>query len=211
MYADNEDVFYYLTLYNESYVQPPKPPGSDQGIIDGLYKWAAAPTGTKDQATILFSGPSHSAAREAQTILAEQYGVGAELWSATSYKRLREEALSVERWNSLHPGESPRIPFVTRQLEGTLGPVIAVSDYMRIVPDQIARWIPRSYASLGTDGYGRSDTREALRHFFETDAAHVVVATLSLLARDRRIDPSVVREAIERTGTDPDVGDPWTR
>jgi pyruvate dehydrogenase E1 component len=211
MYVDGDDVFYYLTLYNEAYPQPPKPPGSDQGIIDGLYKWAPAPTGTTYRATILFSGPSHSAAREAQTILAEQYGVGAELWSATSYKRLREEALSVERWNSLHPGEGPRVPFVTRQLEGTLGPVIAVSDYMRLVPDQIARWIPRSYTSLGTDGYGRSDTREALRDFFETDANHVVVATLSALARDQRIDPSVVRGAVERTGLDPDVGDPWTR
>ncbi len=211
MYVDNEDVYYYLTLYNEAYAQPPKPEGSDQGIIDGLYRWAPAPTGTKYRATILFSGPSHSAAREAQTILAEEYGVGAELWSATSYKKLREEAMSVDRWNSLHPGEGPKVPFVTRQLEGTLGPVIAVTDYMRTVPDQISRWVPRSYTSLGTDGYGRSDTREALREFFETDAGHVVVATLSALARDQRIDPGVVREAIERFGIDPDVGDPWKR
>ena len=211
MYVDNEDVYYYLTLYNEAYAQPPKPEGSDQGIIDGLYKWAPAPTGTKYRATILFSGPSHSAAREAQTILAEEYGVGAELWSATSYKKLREEAMSVDRWNYLHPGESNKVPLVTRQLEGTLGPVIAVTDYMRTVPDQISRWVPRSYTSLGTDGYGRSDTREALREFFETDAGHVVVATLSALARDQRIDPGVVREAIERFGIDPDAGDPWTR
>ena len=211
MYVDNEDVYYYLTLYNEAYAQPPKPEGSDQGIIDGLYKWAPAPTGAKYRATILFSGPSHSAAREAQTILAEEYGVGAELWSATSYKKLREEAMSVDRWNCLHPGESTKVPFVTRQLEGTLGPVIAVTDYMRTVPDQISRWVPRSYTSLGTDGYGRSDTREALREFFETDANHVVVATLSALARDQRIDPGVVREAIERFGIDPDIGDPWTR
>ena len=211
MYVDNEDVYYYLTLYNEAYPQPPKPEGSDQGIIDGLYKWAPAPTGTKYRATILFSGPSHSAARDAQTILAEEYGVGAELWSATSYKKLREEAMSVDRWNYLHPGESNKVPLVTRQLEGTLGPVIAVTDYMRTVPDQISRWVPRSYTSLGTDGYGRSDTREALREFFETDADHVVVATLSALARDQRIDPGVVREAIERFGIDPDAGDPWTR
>ena len=211
MYVDNEDVYYYLTLYNENYVQPPKPEGSDQGIIDGLYKWSAAPIGAKYRATILFSGPSHKAAREAQTILAEEYDVGAELWSATSYKRLREEAMSVDRWNYLHPGEGPRVPFVARQLEGTLGPVIAVTDYMRTVPDQISRWVPRSYTSLGTDGYGRSDTRESLREFFETDANHVAVATLSALARDQRIDPGVVREAIERLGIDPDVGDPWTR
>ena len=100
---------------------------------------------------------------------------------------------------------------MTRQLEGTLGPVIAVTDYMRIVPDQISRWVPRSYTSLGTDGYGRSDTRELLRKFFETDAAHLVVATLAALAKDQRIDPGVVRDAIEATGVDPDVGDPWTR
>jgi pyruvate dehydrogenase E1 component len=211
MYVDDEDVYYYLTLYNESYAQPPKPEGSDQGIIEGLYKWSDAPTGSRYRATILFSGPSHKAAREAQAILAEQYDVGAELWSATSYKQLREEALSADRWNSLHPGEDPRVPFVTRELEGTLGPVIAVSDYMRIVPDQIARWVPRSYNSLGTDGFGRSDTRESLRGFFETDADHVVVATLSALAKDQRLDPGVVREAIQRLGIDPDIGDPWTR
>ena len=119
--------------------------------------------------------------------------------------------MSVDRWNSLHQGEGPRVPFVTRQLEGTLGPVIAVTDYMRTVPDQISRWVPRSYTSLGTDGYGRSDTRESLREFFETDANHVVVATLSALARDQRIDPGIVRGAIERYDIDPDVGDPWTR
>jgi pyruvate dehydrogenase E1 component len=211
MYAYNEDIFYYLTMYNENYEQPPKPDGSDQGIIDGLYRWAEAPAGMEHGATILFSGPSHLAAREAQADLANHYGVGAELWSATSYKRLREEAISAERWNRLHPTETPRIPMVTRLLGGAPGTVVAVTDYMRAVPDQISRWVPRSFTSLGTDGYGRSDSREALRGFFETNAGHVVVATLSGLAHDGRIDPRLVHDAIARYDIDPDVGDPWTR
>ncbi len=210
MYAYDEDIFYYLTMYNENYEQPPKPVGSDQGIIDGLYRWAEAPAGMEHGATILFSGPSHLAAREAQADLATHYGVAAVLWSATSYKKLREEAMSAERWNRLHPTETPRIPMVTRLLGGAPGVVVAVTDYMRAVPDQISRWVPRSFTSLGTDGYGRSDTREALRGFFETNAGHVVVATLSALAHEGRIDPRLVEDAIARYDIDPDVGDPWT-
>jgi pyruvate dehydrogenase E1 component len=162
-------------------------------------------------ATVLFSGPSHAAAREAQTDLAQHYGIGAELWSATSYKKLREEALSQERWNRLHPHDSPRVPMVTRLLGNAPGVVVAVTDYMRLVPDQIARWVPGSFTSLGTDGYGRSDTREALRGFFETNAGHVVVATLSALALEGHIDANLVTDAIARYGIDPDVADPWTR
>jgi pyruvate dehydrogenase E1 component len=210
MYAYDEDIFYYLTMYNENYEQPPKPVGSDQGIIDGLYRWAEAPAGMEHGATILFSGPSHLAAREAQADLATHYGVAAVLWSATSYKKLREEAMSAERWNRLHPTETPRVPMVTRLLGGAPGVVVAVTDYMRAVPDQISRWVPRSFTSLGTDGYGRSDTREALRGFFETNAGHVVVATLSALAHEGRIDPRLVHDAIARYDIDPDVGDPWT-
>ena len=211
MYVSEEDIFYYLTLYNENYPQPPKPNGADVGIINGLYQWAEAPDGMEHGATVLFSGPSHAAAREAQTDLAQHYGIGAELWSATSYKKLREEAMSQERWNRLHPHESPRVPLVTRLLGNSPGVVVAVTDYMRMVPDQIARWVPRSFTSLGTDGYGRSDTREALRGFFETNTGHVVVATLSALAHEGRIDSSLVTDAIARYDIDPDVGDPWTR
>ena len=162
-------------------------------------------------ATVLFSGPSHAAARDAQTDLAQHYGIGAELWSVTSYKKLREEAMSQERWNRLHPFESPRVPMVTRLLGNAPGVVVAVTDYMRMVPDQIARWVPRSFTSLGTDGYGRSDTREALRGFFETNTGHVVVATLSALAHEGRIDTNLVTDAIARYDIDPDVGDPWKR
>jgi pyruvate dehydrogenase E1 component len=211
MYRDNEDVFYYVTLYNENYPQPAKPEGVDEGICRGLYRFAEAPDGLRAAATILFSGTAHTAARTAQTELAEHYGIGAELYSATNYKLMREDALGIERWNRLHPGDARRVPFVTEQLTTGSGPVIAVSDFMKIVPDQIARWVPRPYTALGTDGFGRSDTREALRRFFEIDTGHVVVATLSGLVEQGGVDPSVVKDAIARYGIDPEVANPLYR
>ncbi|MCP4247067.1 MAG: pyruvate dehydrogenase (acetyl-transferring), homodimeric type, partial [bacterium] len=212
MYRDGEDIFYYLTLYNENYIQPPKPEGADEGICRGLYQFAEAPEGGTHSAAILFSGSAHTAARAAQTELLEHYGVGAELFSATNYKLLREQALEVERWNRLHPGDARRVPFVTATLEATGGgPVVAVTDYMKMVPDQVARWVPGTFITLGTDGFGRSDTREALRRFFEVDTGHVVVAVLSGLAEQGRLDPSVVKDAIARYGIDPEVGDPRHR
>ncbi len=206
-----EDVFYYLTLYNENYAMPPKPPGVDAGIIAGLYRWAPAPEGPARRAAVVFSGPAHRAARQAQADLAADYGVGVELWSATSYKALREEALETERWNRLHPGEAPRVPFVTRALSEVGGPVVAVTDYMKMVPDQVARWVPGTFVPLGTDGYGRSDTREALRRFFEVDAGHVVVAVLSALVSDGAVAPALVADAIARYQIDPDLADPRLR
>ena len=210
MYVDNEDIFYYLTAYNENYVQPPKPEGVDEGIVRGLYRFAPRPEGGAHNATILFSGPAQGAARQAQQELIEHYGVAADLWSATNYKRLREEAVEIERWNRLHPSETPRVAFVTEALEGE-GPIVAVSDYMKAVADQVGRWVPRRYVTLGTDGFGRSDTREALRRFFEVDTGHVVVGVLSGLAADGIIEPSVVTDAIERYEIDPEVGNPFTR
>jgi pyruvate dehydrogenase E1 component len=209
MWVDEEDVLYYLTLYNENQVMPPIPDGAADGVIEGLYRWSPAPDGATHPATLLFSGTANLAAREAQTELAEHYGVGVELHSATSYKRLREEALTVERWNRLHPDQPARTPRVTELLAGE-GPIVAVTDFMKAVPDQIARWTPagRRFVPLGTDGFGRSDTREALRRHFETDAAHVVVATLAALAADGEVKPEVVTDAIERYGIDPEVGDP---
>jgi len=200
--AEPDDVFYYLTVYNENYEMPPRPQGIDDAIMAGLYRWAPAPDGPGHRAAIVFSGPSHAAARIAQAELADHYGVAAELWSATSFKKLREEALDVERWNRLHPGEPPRAPYVTRALAG-LGPVAAVTDYMTAVPDQVARWVPARYTSLGTDGFGRSDTREALRDFFEVDYRHVVVAVLGALAADGVVAPDLPRSAIGRYGIDP--------
>jgi pyruvate dehydrogenase E1 component len=208
---EGEDVFYYLTLYNENYPMPAKPEGVEQGILDGLYRWAPAPEAGAHRAAILFSGPAHRAARLAQADLAAHYQVGAELWSATSYKVLREEALSVERWNRLHPAAPPRLPLVGTALAGVGGPVVAVTDYMKAVPDQVARWVPGRFVPLGTDGYGRSDTREALRRFFEVDAGHVVVAVLAALAADGKVGPDLVADAIARYGIDPEAADPRLR
>ncbi|HSJ29740.1 MAG TPA: pyruvate dehydrogenase (acetyl-transferring), homodimeric type [Acidimicrobiia bacterium] len=211
MYGDGEDIYYYLTAYNENYVQPPKPVDVDEGIIEGIYRWGAAPDGVGVDAAVLFSGTAHLAAREAQRMLADDFGIGVELWSVTSYKNLREEAMATERWNLLNPGEEPRQPRITSILSGIDGPKIAVTDFMRIVPDQVGRWIPGDYVILGTDGFGRSDTRTALRRFFETDARHVAFAVLSALARRGRIEVGTVREAADRLGIDPSTAPPWTR
>lgn len=203
-----EDIFYYLTIYNENYEMPVRPDHvTDEDILSGLYQWQDAPEKTH-RATILFSGPSHIAAREAQEELAQHFDVGADLWSVTSYKKIRENALSVERENRLRQSGNPMAPDVTSKLANAGGPIVAVSDYMKLVPDQIARWVPGRFVTLGTDGFGRSDTREALRSFFEIDTAHVVVAVLSALADEGRIDRSVVTEAIVRYGINPDTPDP---
>ncbi len=209
------DVIYYITLYNENYVMPALPDGRaeeiEAGAVRGLYRHEGAPDGPSKRATILFSGISHGAATEARDALAEHYDVGAELWSATSYKKLREDALAAERWNRLHPSQEPRTPLVADLLGQTAGPITAVSDFMKIVPEQIARWAPRDrpFNILGTDGMGRSDTREALRRFFEIDTGHVVVAVLTGLLEAGRIEPSVVEDAIARYGIDPEANDPY--
>jgi pyruvate dehydrogenase E1 component len=210
MLVDERDVVYYLTLYNENYVMPPIPEGATEGIIQGLYRWADAPEGPARRATILFSGTAQGAARAAQTELAERWDVAADLWSATSYKRLREEALSTERWNRLHPTEPPRTPLVTQLLGGddAAGAVVAVTDFMKAVPDQIARWVPQRFVPLGTDGFGRSDTRERLREFFEVDMRQVVVATLWALAQQGEVKAETVAEAIAHYGIDADRTDP---
>jgi len=205
------DVFYYLTLYNENYVMPAASddPELTAGVMRGLYRFAPAPEAPR-AATLLFSGSAYVSAAAAATTLLERYGVGVELWSATSYKALREEALAVERWNRLHPTEPPREPLVTRLLSGTPGPVVAVTDFMKIVPEQVARWLPgRAFTPLGTDGMGRSDTRDALRRFFEIDEAHVVVAVLSALAGRGEIEPDVVAKAIVELDIDPESVDPY--
>jgi pyruvate dehydrogenase E1 component len=213
MYEDNEDIFYYLTLYNENYVMPKAPDDLDEeGLLRGLYRWASAPEvegELKGRTAILFSGSTWHLAQKAAEELATQYGVAAELWSATSYKALREDAISVERWNRLHPTEAPRTPYVTSRLAEVNGPVVAVSDFMRAVPDQVARWVPGDWLSLGTDGFGRSDTREALRRFFEIDDAHIVVGVLSQLALRGEVKPETVAEAIRRYDIDPQVAESW--
>jgi pyruvate dehydrogenase E1 component len=208
--SDPKDVFYYITLYNENYPMPPKPAtkGIDEQIVRGLYRFDKVRGGTQ-RATILFSGSTHGVARAAATELLERYDVGVELWSATSYKALREQAIDTERWNRLHPTKSPRIPYVAEQLGRSMGPIVAVSDFMRIVPEQIARFVPgRPFMVLGTDGMGRSDTREALRSHFEIDLPHLVTAVLYELAKSGAISRSIVDEAIAHYGVDPDKFSP---
>ncbi|MDQ1403175.1 MAG: pyruvate dehydrogenase component [Actinomycetota bacterium] len=206
-----EDRFYYLTLYNENYPMPTMPEGAEDGIVRGLYRFAPAPSGARRRATILFSGPSWLAATEARDILAADYDVAAELWSATSYKALREDAMSVERRNRLHPSQPEQVPYVTEVLSSAEGPFVAVTDFMKVVPDQVARWIPGPFAVLGTDGFGRSDTRAALRRHFEVDAANVVVAVLKALADTGDGKAEEVADAIARFELDTELPDPRMR
>ncbi|MEA3018976.1 MAG: pyruvate dehydrogenase component, partial [Actinomycetota bacterium] len=208
MFVEGDDVFYYLALYNENYPMPPMPEGIEDDLLGGLYRFRDAPEGPTKRATILFSGPAWQWASAAAADLAEHYDVAAELWSATSYKTLREEALSAERWNRIHPSLPARTPWVTQQLQRAEGPFIAVSDFMTSVPDQISRWVPGTWLPLGTDGFGRSDTRERLRRHFEVDAGHVVVATLSALAKEGQVKQELVADAIARYGIDPEATEP---
>ena len=180
----------------------------DEGILKGLYRYRRSEI-KGPRAQLLGSGPILLQALRAQEILASDFGVSADVWSATSYQQLRNEALEVERWNRLHPTVTPRVPYVTRILEGAEGPIVAVSDYMKMVPDMIARWVPQSFLPLGTDGYGRSDSREALRRFFENDAESVVVATLATLARQKKIPAERVTEALERFGFGAEIPETW--
>jgi pyruvate dehydrogenase E1 component len=218
-----EDRFWYITLYNENYLMPPLPPGEAgvrirAGILRGIYQFAGpadlagsevgSGAGSR-RATLLFSGPMWQAAMEARDILARDWSVSADAFSVTSYTELRNDALSAERANRLHPGDGHRTPFVTDVLAAGAGPVVAVTDYLRAVPDQISRWVPRPFTSLGTDGFGRSDTRAALRRFFEIDAAHLVVAVLAALAQEGEAKTDEVAEAMAAYGIDPGSADPW--
>ena len=200
----DEDIFYYITLYNENYVMPPMPDGVKEGIIKGLYPFRAATEQLKHRAQLFGSGSLLGEVLRAQDLLAEHHDVAADVWSATSYQQLRREALEVERWNRLHPGEVRRQPYVTMTLEPHDGPVIAVSDSMKAVQDQIARWVPAPYVPLGTDGFGRSDDREQLRKHFEVNAEHIVVTALAALAEFGDVKPEAVADAIVRYEIDPE-------
>jgi len=208
MYAEGEDVFYYLTLYNENYAMPPMPEGVEPGILKGLYKFKAGPGGLKQKAQIWGSGPILREALRAQAILAEHYGVSADVWSATSYKLLRNDALKAQRWNRLHPTATPKKSYLETILEKETGPFIAVSDYMKMVPDQVAPWVPGGLTTLGTDGFGRSDLRQRLRRFFEIDAELTVIATLHALSQRGAIEKTVVEKAIRELDVDPEKAFP---
>jgi len=210
MYEKAEDRFYYITMYNENYVQPPMPEGVQDGILRGLYRYRAAAAG-KAQIQLFGSGTILNEALRAQTMLAESYGVPADVWSVTSYNELRRDAHEVERWNRLHPAEPERRPYLAEALKGADGPIIASSDYMKVVPDQIAPWLPGRLTSLGTDGFGRSENREHLRKHFEVGAEAIVAAALARLARDGKFDKQKATAAVIDLGLHPDSPDPVTR
>ena len=209
MYGEGEEVFYYLTVGNENYSHPPKPAGCEQGILKGMYRLGpSSRSDNKLRAQLLGSGSILNEAVKAQQILAEEYGVVADVWSVTSYTELRRDALDVERWNMLHPESEPRRAYLTEQLAETPGVIVAASDYMKALPDSVAKWMPRRTVSLGTDGFGRSEDRASLRDFFEVDARWITLATLWALATDGEIDKVRVVEAMRELGIDSDKANP---
>jgi pyruvate dehydrogenase E1 component len=213
MYVDQESIFYYLTVTNEPLPMPEMPKGEHvrEGILRGLYRFKAsdAPE-TPLRAQLLGSGTIMYEVLKAQTILKEKYSVAADVWSVTSYKELYRDANDCERWNMLHPGESPRTPFVTETLKDAPSPFIAASDYMKVLPESLAKWVPGQLVALGTDGFGRSESRAALRDFFEVDAKHIVLATLGALAREKKISPDPVKQAMHELGIDAEKLNPAT-
>jgi pyruvate dehydrogenase E1 component len=211
MYEKAEDRFYYITMYNENYAQPAMPAGVSEGILRGLYRYQAAPQGSVAQVQLFGSGTILNEALRAQKLLQETYNVAADVWSVTSYNELRREALEVERWNRLHPAEPERRPYLLDVLAGVEGPIIASSDYMKVVPDQIAPWLPGRLTSLGTDGFGRSENREHLRNHFEVGAEAIAAAALARLARDGKFDKQKAVAAIAELGLRPESPDPVTR
>jgi pyruvate dehydrogenase E1 component len=207
MYHKGEDVFYYVTVYNENYAQPPKPDGVDEGIIRGLYRFAAAPEvagGAKARVRLVGSGSILPQVIAARDLLAERFGIAAEVYSATSFQQLRHEALQVDRWNRLNPDQPARVPYVAQVLGPDGGPIVAATDWIRTLPDMVAPWIEAPYLTLGTDGYGRSDTREALRRHFDVDPPSIAAAAISGLARSGGWDPSAAAAAIRELGLDPE-------
>jgi len=211
MFELQEDVFYYLTLYNENHVMPPMPEGAAEGIVRGMYRFKRIEAEGSGRRVQLFgSGTILQVVLQAAGVLAEKFGISSDVWSVTSYTLLRRDAVATDRWNMLHPTEQPRTSYLSQVLEGVDGPFVAVSDHVRMVPEQIVRWLPGESVVLGTDGFGRSSSRAELRRFFEVDAECIVVAALTALSRCGQIKPDAIGKAIEELGVDPDKVDPTT-
>ena len=209
MIGEQENVFYYITCMNENYVHPAMPSGVEDGILKGMYLLQVGGQG-KIRVQLMGSGTILREVLAAAELLFEDFGVPSDVWSVTSFNELRRDALAVERWNQLHPEKEPRQSYLETALAEREGPYIAATDYMKIVPDQIQRWMPGQYVSLGTDGYGRSDGRDALRRFFEVDRRYIAVTALKALADDGKLDHKTVAQAIEKYGIDPEKPDPVT-
>jgi len=209
MYGDGEDIFYYLTVMNEQYEHPPMPEGSKDGILKGMY--VCKPTSkpkAKLRAQLFGSGTILTEAIKAQQILEEQYNVGADVWSVTSYVNLYRDGHAAERWNRLHPADKPKVPYVTQVTKNAPGVFVAASDYLKVLPDAIDQWLPKKLHTLGTDGFGRSETRAALRDFFEVDARFIVLSTLYALMQEKQVEPAVVAKAITDLGINPEKPNP---
>jgi pyruvate dehydrogenase E1 component len=219
MYVDQEDVFYYLTVMNEPWEQPPIPEGKNvrEGILRGMYRFQTSPStakkGTKKngalRAHLFGSGAIMLEVLKAAEILEQKYNVATDVWSVTSYKELYKDGNSCERWNMLHPAEKQRVPYITECLKDTDGVLVAASDYVKALPESISQWMPRPLIALGTDGFGRSEDRAALRDFFEVDAKHIVLATLAALMREGKLKAAEVQKAIKELGINPDKRDPF--
>ena len=210
MYTNGENIFYYITVMNENYTMPAMPEGSREGILRGLYRFRAAAKDSKLRAQLFGSGTILREAIKAQEILAEKFGVAADIWSVTSYKELYRDAIETERWNMLHPLEKPRVPYVTETMKDAPGVLVAASDYLKSLPAMIAQWMPRRLACLGTDGFGRSETRSALRDFFEVDARHIAFTTLVELFREKQVDSALIQRAMKELAINPDKLNPHT-
>jgi pyruvate dehydrogenase E1 component len=208
MYVEQEDIFYYLALYNENHPMPAMPEGCEDGILKGLYKFQPGAEGKKIKAHIFGSGSIMQSALKAQEILAEKYGVSADVWSATSYKLLRNDAIRCQRWNMMHPALPAKKNYVEQILAKEQGTFVAVSDNVRTIPDQIAAWVPGGLFTLGTDGFGRSDTRGRLRRFFGVDVESTVVGTLYALAEKKQLDKKIVAQSIKDFGMDAEMVPP---
>jgi pyruvate dehydrogenase E1 component len=207
MYGENEDVFFYITLMNENYPQPPLPEGAQEGILRGGYRLRSGKRG-KLRATLLGSGTILRECIAAAELLESDFDVAADVYSITSFAELRREALDCERWNLLHPDQPPREPYVSKLLADRSATLVAATDYVRAVPDQIRQWVSAAYATLGTDGYGRSDARMPLRQHFEVDRKFIALAALKALADQGRVERSTVVAAIKQLGIDPEKPNP---
>jgi len=211
MYKEGENIFYYITVMNEPYAMPAMPAGAKEGILKGMYKLRLAPERkAKLRAQLFGSGAILNEVLRAQEILDQKFGVAADVWSVTSYKNLYTDGIEVERWNRLHPDETPRVPYITQCLDGEQGVLVAASDYLKVLPSMISKWAPRRLATLGTDGFGRSECRESLREFFEVDSRFIVIATLHELAQDGLVGEATVQNAIKELHINPDKPNPVT-
>jgi pyruvate dehydrogenase E1 component len=209
MYELQDNGFYYLTVMNENYPQPAMPADVREGIIKGIYRFkAAAQPASKLRVHLFGSGAILNEVIQAQQILAEKYQVAADVWSVTSYKELLNDALATERWNMLHPDQTPKVAYLETALQGAKGIFVAATDYVKALPESISRWLPGPLFTLGTDGFGRSDGRQHLRDFFEVDARYITLATLYGLARSGKIKSDIVTQAIRDLEIDPEKSNP---